>query len=428
MENEIRIRIPHLYDPREYQLPILQSQARFLIVVMHRKSGKTKTILNRQIRKMASPTGKKGLYLYLFPQYSQAKKVIWQDPEMMQHFHPALIEKKNDTELFIKTKTGCLWLLGGADNPDSWRGTNPVDIVFDEFAEMKEEIWTAFALPVLTANGGTATFVFTPRGQNHAHKLMQRTRKDSTWEQFLLSVNETGAIPESELAIAREGMTQALYEQEMLCKFIEGASNVFRRVRENTWEADLKVLPGKIFQLGVDLAQSQNWTVITPFDLHTFKAGNQERFNQIDWNLQEAKIEAASLRFNRALTRVDSTGIGDPIYESLKRKGVNVEPYHFTEESRRNLLLNLAIKLEQDTIKIPNDEGLIEELGGARYEIGEKGRTKIVWPEGITNDRVMSLALSVWGAQRPLPHDSVRRASSEFGKEYTALPSRFHFE
>lgn len=430
MEKEIRIRVPYLYEPRPYQLPILQSQSQNLILVMHRKGGKTKTILNRQIRKMVHPASKKGLYLYLFPQYSQAKKVIWQDPEMMQHFPQALIEKKNDSELYIKTKTGCMWLLGGADNPDSWRGTNPVDIVFDEYAEMKEEIWTAFARPVFAVNGGSATFVFTPKGDNHAHKLLQYAKKAGPeWDTFVLDAESTGAIPQKDLDAAKAEMPLALYEQEFMCKFLEGANQVFRRLRENTWDGNLQILPGKIFQLGVDLAKAQDWTVITPFDMHTFKAGNQERFNQIDWNLQEAKIEAAHLRFNKGLIRVDSTGVGDPIFENLQRKGLYVEPFHFTEESRRNLLINLAIKLEQDLIKIPNDEGLIEELQGARYEVGERGRMRIAWPDSASNDRVMSLALAVWNAKNKLHHASVFNRSSEFSKDYESLPaSRFHFD
>jgi hypothetical protein len=106
----------------------------------------------------------------------------------------------------------------------------------------------------------------------------------------------------------------------------------------------------------------------------------------------------------------DSTGIGDPIVEDLKARGLNIggedgKGFKFTETSRQNLLNNLAILLEQDKIKIPDDEGLISELESFRYELTERGKIKVVVPQGMTDDRVMSLALSVWGVTEPVKID-----------------------
>lgn len=353
---------------------------------------------------------------------------------MMKHFPPEIVLKKNDTELYIKLSNGSIWLLGGADQPDSWRGTNPIDVVLDEYSEMKEAIWTEILRPILTENKGTATFVFTPKGTNHAHKLLlyaKQQEKGKLWDWWILGVGDTKAIPEEELEQARKEMPKDLYEQEFLCKFIEGAGQVFKRIRENLWEGTLTILPGKFFTLGADLAKHQDWTVLTPFDLHTFKAGQQERFNQIEWPLQEAKIEAMGLRFNRAKVRLDSTGIGDPVYDHLSRKYSNIEPYQFTEESRKYLLENLMILLENDKIKIPNDEGLLEELQAARWEVSGRGKIRVVWPEGISNDRVMSLALAVWDLPSgKIFHQSVRPKSSEFSQDLDDLrvKSRFHYE
>lgn len=164
------------------------------------------------------------------------------------------------------------------------------------------------------------------------------------------------------------------------------------------------------FQLGVDLAKYNDWTVLTPFSLNTFIVYPQERFNQIDWNLQKARIEAMARRFNNALIWPDSTGLGDPIVEDLKARGLNIggedgRGFKFTEISRQNLLNNLAILLEQDKIKIPDDEGLIAELEAFQYTLTENGKIKVKVPEGLHDDRVMSLALSVYGATTPVRPD-----------------------
>jgi hypothetical protein len=78
------------------------------------------------------------------------------------------------------------------------------------------------------------------------------------------------------------------------------------------------------------------------------------------------------------------------------------EGFKFTESSRMNLLNNLAILLEQDKIRIPDDEGLLTELEAFQYSLTERGKIKVTVPDGMTDDRVMSLALSVWGVREPI--------------------------
>lgn len=396
-------RIPYLFRPRWYQQLLLESPARYKVAVMHRRSGKTKTILNQQIGRAVS---KRGLNLYLLPTYKQAKKVVWQDPEMMAHFPEGAVTKRNDSELFIQFKNGSIWMLGGTDNPDSWRGTNPVDVVFDEYSEMKESMWTEIIRPILTENGGRATFCGTPKGRNHFWRIYNyaKENKGPMWEAFFYNVGQTQSIPETELEQARKEMPLAMYNQEFMCEFLDDAGAVFRRVNENVWSGDMPPEPGKNYQIGVDLAKYQDWTVITIIDLHTFRIAKQERFNQVDWNLQKARIEAVARRYNNAKIMIDATGVGDPVYEDLSRMGLYIEPFRFTEQSRRQLLEGLAIALEQDKIKIPNDEILKDELAGFQYQLteGERGKLKMTVPEGMHDDCVMSLGLAVWGIKEPL--------------------------
>ena len=163
---------------------------------------------------------------------------------------------------------------------------------------------------------------------------------------------------------------------------------------------------GRSYQLGVDLAKYQDWTVITPFELNSFKVGNQERFNQIDWNLQKARIEATVRRFNMARAVVDSTGVGDPVAEDLERQGISVDPFKFTRISRRQILDNLAVLIEQSKILLPDDEGLFAELESMRFILvttkDGKRRIDVQVPEGLTDDRIMSLALAVWDTRQPI--------------------------
>jgi hypothetical protein len=93
---------------------------------------------------------------------------------------------------------------------------------------------------------------------------------------------------------------------------------------------------------------------------------------------------------------IDSTGVGEPVFDDLYARGMNVTPFRFNKASRTDILRNLQILLEQDKIKIPNDDILITELKSMSYSLNDNGTTSIQVPDGKHDDRIMSLALAVW--------------------------------
>lgn len=388
------ITLPHNFDVFPYMLPILGSTKRFKIAVIHRRGRKSRMALNQQIARTQIT---KGVYYYVLPTFRQSKQVIW-DELIKDHLPMEIVDKKNDSELAVYYKNGSIQRFVGSDDPDSHRGINAIDWVFDEYSEQKPAMWFEIAQPILRENHGTATFIFTPRGRNHAWKLLQEARNNpDEWFSTVIPATETGVFTDEELAKARKSMPEALYEQELMCSFVADAGQFFRRVDMNAKEINPLPKPGHNYVLGVDLAKYQDFTVITPFDLTTFEALPQERFNQIDWNLQKARIEAASLRFNNALVRIDATGVGDPVVEDLMSRGIPIEPFKFTKQTRKDLLNHLAIYLEQDKIKIPNDQELVDELNGFQWSLSEGGT---LHADSVLehDDRVMSLALAVWNA------------------------------
>jgi len=355
-----------------------------------------------------------GTYFYILPTYAQGKKVIWDGIDgdgmkFVEHIPKEIIVNTNESEMRIELTNGSAVQIIGAENIDRIVGTNPVGVIFSEFSLMKEEVWS-FIRPILAENGGWAVFIFTPRGMNHAWRLLQQAIGNPDWFSQVLTVEDTGAINDKALESERKEMPQDLFEQEYYCKFIEGAGAFFRRVRENSYDPEIALPFEGDFQVGADFAKHQDWTVLTPFNLNHFIVYPQDRFNQLDWNLQKAKVEAMCLRYNDALLWPDSTGLGDPIVDDLKARGLRIggedgEGFKFTETSRKNLLSHLAILLEQDKIKIPRDEGLIGELQSMRYELSDRGTLKLKVPDGMTDDRIMSLALAVWGVTERVTPD-----------------------
>jgi len=257
-------------------------------------------------------------------------------------------------------------------------------------------VWN-YISPILAENGGWAVFVYTPRGRNHAYDLLLTAQKNPKWHVEMLPVSKTKAVAEEDLLEQKMNMSTALYNQEYELDFTENASAVYKDVMSHTYPThEYKHNDLGIFQIGVDLAKFNDYTVLTPFDLTTFQVCPQDAFNKIDYTLQKTKIEAAYYQYNKPKVIVDATGVGNPVVDDLMNKGINIDPFTFTYNSRNDLLINLQILLEQDRIKIPDDQELIEQIEAAYFDLTPSGRTKIVVPETIHDDRLISLALAVW--------------------------------
>jgi len=408
MNNEIIVKLPFKFTPRDYQIPILKawdSGIKRLFWVAHRRSGKDKTIFANLPKKMMERVG---TYYYFLPTYSQAKKVIWTGADksgfkFLDHFPKEIVKTINQSDMIIELVNGSILQMVGADNIDRIVGTNPIGVVFSEYSLMKPDVWN-FITPILRENGGWAVFIMTPRGTNHAWDLMNDIKKNDNWFNETLTVENTRALSKEDLIDAKEEMPADLFKQEYYCTFLDNGLGFFKRVDENTYKYD-EYQPKQMamYQLGVDLAKYNDFTVISPFNLNDFHLMKQDSFNQMDYNLQKARIENAYLKHNKGMIVLDSTGVGEPIFDDLNARGMNITPFRFNRASRTDLLRNLQILLEQDKIKIPDDEVLTTELKSMTYELSNTGSTLIKVPDGKHDDRIMSLALAVWKIpQKPI--------------------------
>lgn len=226
----MKVTVPRNYTPRPYQLPLLQamdSGFNRAVWAAHRRSGKDKTCLNLMIKKMLERVG---IYYYIFPLFTQARRVIWDgmDKEgnrFMDHFPKELIEgKPNDTEMKLKLRNGSLFHLVGSDNIDAILGTNPIGVVFSEYALQDPVAW-GFLRPILAENDGWAIFESTVRGENHFYDIYQLAKSDpDNWFCRMDKASETHAIPQDVLdnekaEIIKLYGNDALYQQEYECNF-----------------------------------------------------------------------------------------------------------------------------------------------------------------------------------------------------------------
>jgi hypothetical protein len=93
--------------------------------------------------------------------------------------------------------------------------------------------------------------------------------------------------------------------------------------------------------------------VLVAMDAETGRCYEMERFNQLDWPIQKERILGFCQRYPGRLI-LDATGIGDPIYDDLKRVYANIEGFKLTSSSKTELIQRLIVAVEQRRVCWPS--------------------------------------------------------------------------
>ncbi|RWO34745.1 MAG: hypothetical protein EOS10_00125 [Mesorhizobium sp.] len=240
------------------------------MAVWHRRAGKDEIVMNA-MRELAWK--QPGTYWHCFPEQKQARKAIWNGVNghtgkrrILEAFPPQLIKRMQDDDMFIELNNGATYQLIGSDRYDSTVGSGPKGVAYSEWALSNPAAW-AYHSPMIRESKGFAAFITTPRGNNHAKTMYDRALSNPNWFCEKLSIEETGALSQDDLAEALQeyqdlhGMELGLsfFEQEYLCSFagaMVGAyfgaemSKAERAGRLRTVEIDPKYPVHTVWDLG----------------------------------------------------------------------------------------------------------------------------------------------------------------------------------
>ena len=145
--------------------------------------------------------------------------------------------------------------------------------------------------------------------------------------------------------------------------------------------------------MSVDLAKHQDFTVCYIADQNTKTVVYQDRFNQIDWGFQKTRILNLYQKYECKEAIIDSTGVGDAIFDDLQRAGMNVRSFKFTGTTKNPLIQNLSVAIDNQAISFYPFPELISELEIFGYEVSKMGAIRYNAPDGYHDDCVISLAL-----------------------------------
>lgn len=369
--------------------------SRFNVLACGRRFGKTTFGIDRCVtpESLSYPSG------WFSPTYKMLTEV-WR--EAVRVLEPITV-RRSAQEHRLELVTGGLLEFWSLDNPDAARGRKYRRVVIDEAALVGVllDAWHYVLRPTLIDTQGDAWFLSTPKGRNGFWQMHQWGQDPalSEWASWQMSSYENPKIPRHELDALRGTMTERAFNQEILAQFLEDSGGVFRRVVEAataTWQE--RALPDHEYIIGVDWGKSNDFTVLTTYDLTVSEVVNIDRFNQIDYMVQMGRLMGLCERFNPFKVIVESNSIGEPLIEHLVRVGLPVQPFQTTNASKTQAIDGLALGFEQEQLKIVNDPILVGELLAYEMERLPSGLMRYGAPEGMHDDCVMSLALAYYGA------------------------------
>src|SRR5258708_28205179 len=144
-----------LYSPRAWALPFHSSKKRWMVLVVHRRAGKTTAAIN--FIQLSALKNKNCRYAYIAPTYKQAKNVAWAILKDYSSDIPGI--EQRESELTVRYPSGSTITLFYADSPDSLRGMGLAGVVFDEYSQQPSNIFSEVVRPMLADHNGYAIWI-----------------------------------------------------------------------------------------------------------------------------------------------------------------------------------------------------------------------------------------------------------------------------
>ena len=386
----MRVRLPSLASVlHPSQREVHAALARFSVLEIGRRWGKTTFGIQLAIDDAVS-----------------GRKVGWFAPsykylaDPVREFERALkpvVRRIDRIEKRMELKTdGSIdfWTL---EDIDSGRGRSYDRIVVDEagFAPRLLEAWRASMRATLADRKGRALFLGTPKGTGDFHRLYLEAEGDTTgeWRAFRIGSISNPHLDPSEIEAARRMLPAEVFAQEFEGVPAEDGGNPFGldAIREC-----IAPMPETTVECwGVDLGKSQDWTVAVGLD-------GEGRVCRLDrwqgpWSVTRERL---ARMIGDKPAQIDSTGVGDPIVEDLRKVCRRAEGFKFTSPSKQQLMEGLQLAIQTREIRFP-DGWLRSELEafGFRYS----GRAVSYEATVGHDDGVCALALAVLARRQRKP-------------------------
>lgn len=142
---------------------------------------------------------------------------------------------------------------------------------------------------------------------------------------------------------------------------------------------------------------SEDYTVLTVGCRQCNKVVDWERFNQLDFTYQREKLYSMADRWRVNMVLPERNSIGEPNIELIRSRVRVMEGidgrlgFNTSSTTKPVLIQDLASALEHEGFNVPCEYA--DELRSYQVEVMASGHPQFSAPQGLKDDRVISLAL-----------------------------------
>lgn len=229
------------------QITIATDPHRFRVAICGRRFGKTFLAMRELARFARFPDRR---CWFIAPTRGQGKGIVW-DQLKDRLYDLNWVAKANESELTLSLVNGSEISIKSADSFDRMRGFSVDFCVFDEFADMDPDVWTAVR-PTLSDKKGHALFIGTPKGVgNWSKDIFDMSLTSEDWASFQYTTLDGGRVDPLEIAAARAEMDERTFRQEYEATFESYAGRIYYAFTRENVVAWRQPVPDTVY-IGMD--------------------------------------------------------------------------------------------------------------------------------------------------------------------------------
>jgi len=378
-----------------YQMQMVKSTAKYLGFIGGTGTGKSFMIPTWLLSKMSQHPGNE--WIVSAPTTMMLKRTVLK--YLIDDFKTWGVPFEiNKSDLVVETPLGIIYFIS-AETPDRMQGVHPKGIIGDE-AGLYDRLWWQTAIQRVSFRSGQIFLTTTPYDPNHWLKLEFWDRWKAGDPNFEI-VNpislDNPFYPEDEYWQAKRRLPKWRFDLLYNAKFPEQSDNALfkvadlRRVIDIEAQSVIDRTEDEELYMTIDVArEGTDESVICLWRGYVLEEIHRYETNTLTELVASAHVLSRG-RESKITYVVDSSGLGAGVYDMLYEQGLNAYGVNFAQRAddeayanaRAEMYHNLAKAVEDETVKLLDDDYLIDDLIVQERTYNSRGQIALVLKEKI---------------------------------------------
>lgn len=245
------------YSPRRWAEHLHESLKRWIVLVLHRRAGKTTAVLNHLQRDCLRI--KESQFAYIAISKVQARLIAWKIAKKISRDIPGAVA--NEQQMTITYPNESVLMLLGSDNVDDLRGLALWGGAQDEASQQPSNLFSEIISKCLADHLGYWIWLGTPKGKNQFFRTFQTAKNNpETWTCIFKTIDDSLNEEQGETI---ENLRQALEDDRRLVVQGEMTIDEFNQEWYNSFDAAIR---GAYYAAEAAEARKNGRIKLVPYD------------------------------------------------------------------------------------------------------------------------------------------------------------------